>query len=111
MRRVKLLQDVAGKTANSFVLTGDNLAASLVDAGLAVYVDQDEARKSTRRLVILFSLAVFSIVVITNIVLMIALWFFDASIVADQSQSQAQLQQQWQAHTQHHYQDPISPLR
>ena len=56
---------------------------------------QDAARKSTRLLVLFFSLAVFSIVVITNVVLIIALWFFDASIVSNESQQQVQINQNW----------------
>lgn len=47
---------------------------------------QDEARKSTRRLVVLFSLAVISILVITNFVLIIALSFIDSSVLQHQLQ-------------------------
>lgn len=57
---------------------------------------QDEARKSTKRLVTLFSLAVFSIVVITNLVLLTALWFFDASIVKNQTQANERIDHVWQ---------------
>ncbi len=41
---------------------------------------QDDARRSTRHLVLLFSLAVFFLIILTNIVLIGALWFFDANI-------------------------------
>lgn len=50
---------------------------------------QDEARRSTRKLVVLFFVAVFLLIVITNIALIGSLWFFDASIF---QQEQARLQ-------------------
>lgn len=50
---------------------------------------QDEARRSTRRLVVLFALAVFLLILITNLTLITSLWFFDASIF---QQEQVRLQ-------------------
>ncbi len=57
---------------------------------------QDAARKSTRLLVLLFSLAVLSIVAVTNVVLIFALWVFDASIISNEMHQQAQINQNWQ---------------
>lgn len=45
---------------------------------------QDDARRSTRRLVILFILAVVCLIVITNVAIIASLWFFDASIFQKQ---------------------------
>ena len=41
---------------------------------------QDSARRSTRRLVVLFCLAVFFLIVLTNLAIIGGLWFFDSSI-------------------------------
>ncbi len=48
------------------------------------FEQQEQARKSTKRLVFLFSLAVFLLVLITNLVFIGSLWLFDASLVQKQ---------------------------
>jgi Zn-dependent protease with chaperone function len=47
---------------------------------------QDDARRTTRRLIVLFSLAVLSILFITNLAIIVSLWFFDASLIQEQNQ-------------------------
>jgi Zn-dependent protease with chaperone function len=51
---------------------------------LNFFEHQDEARRSTRRLMLLFSIAVFLLLVITNVVLIGSFWLFDASIFQNQ---------------------------